>query len=308
MKLSRTTWLIILVLGLAGAYLLMKYLAKPQRSSAYKAVLVDFSEEELTRLRITQLNDTAELIKEGDFWYVGLKNDERVLADTSRISEVIDILQRIRPARMYAKGGNEWPSLQLDSIGIRVEAYEGKEKTLDMVIGRSFPDQGSYSTYVRLFDDSTSYVASNVVSYNIQPHPNEYRSIYILNLELDSIQNISFNDLDAGAQFALQKQDSVWLLQTPTPRVIPTDSLFEYLADIATLSSNNFADNFSVPGSANLSVEVRTSNKTQHVYLYRDTDNWVLQSGAEPSTFFRDSTACNTLWKSSEFFLGFSPQ
>ena len=303
MKLSRTTWLLIFVLGLALAYLLVKYLNKSQRSVAYKSVLVDFSEDALTQLRITQSGDTAELSRDNDFWYIGLPDGRRVVADTARISEVLDILQRIRPARMYAKTARVWSELKLDSTGIRVEAYEQAQKTLDLLLGRSFPDQNTYSTYVRLFSDSVSYVASNVVSYNIQPHPNEYRYVQIINLELDSVQSIAFHNLDAAQQFSLQKQDSIWLLQTSPPQVIHTDSIFEYLADLATLSSNNFVDDFSPPALANLSVEVKTRQETQNVYLYQDAAEWVIQSGIEPSTFFRDSTAFQRLWKTSDFFL-----
>ena len=306
-KLSKTTWLLILVFVLSLGYFLAKYLAKPRRSVEYRSVLVDFSEDKLSKFRITQAGQKAELTKVGDSWQVALPDGRQVTADTTRVREVLDILLRIRPARMYAKTKRIWSEIDVDSTGIRVEAFEAEAKVLDLVLGRSFPDQGSYNTYVRLFDDSISYVASNVVSYNIQPHPNEYRPIKILNVEADSIQSIVFQDLETSQKLSLQRQDTLWLLQSDPPQAIGEQAMFAYLADISTLSSNSFEDDFSPTQSAQRSVQLTTTKETKNVYLYRDQRSWILQSSQDPSTFFRDSTAFDQLWKTSDFFLGLLP-
>lgn len=303
-KISTTTWLLILVLLLGLGYFLKEYFAKPARSADYKAQLVDFQKDKLSMLRLTQGDRKAELSKISEDWKINLSHGKQVATDTAAVGALIDLLLRIRPGRIYAKTGKVWGKLALDTTGTRVEAFENKKKVLDLVVGRteSSPEGGQH-TYVRLYEDSTSYVAPDVAAYSINPDPNSYRATILLSILPDSIQNIHFRDNETGLSLSLQNQDSVWAVDTAPAATIPKEDMQKYLLDMATLSSTVFDDEFSPTRQPTRSIRIASNTQEESVYFYTDEAGWLLQSSNYRDTFFRDSTAMQKIWKSSAFFL-----
>ena len=278
------------------------------RSSGYRETLINLQRESLSRLRISQSKRFAELRRRSGGWEVMLKSGRAVPADTQQVEEIVDLLERIKPARIQAKTRAAWPSLLLDTAGIRVEAFEGEEKTLDIIIGKTeVVSNRGYQTYVRLEDDSVSYVAAGISGFGIQPRANAYRPIWLFNAETDSVSSIQLEDLSTGEQLILQKEDSLWFISTDPPQVIDTDLMWRYLGDISELSSNEFDDEFSFTEKPLRRVSLFLGSTRQTVDFYRGGDDWVLRSSINQNTSFRDSVAAAQLWKSSDFFLDSLP-
>ena len=308
-KLSATYWLLIIVSALGIGYLFVKYIGKTERSSSYKATLVNFAPEALTALTISQGNQVTQLTKRHDTWHVSLPSQKEVPADNEKVQEVIELLLKITPDRIYAKSDDVWGKLGLDTTGVRVEAI-ADQKVLDIVLGRTeFPEneRGSYYTYVRLYDEHTSYVATDVLVYGFRTDPHAYRPTTLFKFQPDSVTHIRFVNNETNDSLRLQKKDSSWFA-APSHTPVTSTPVQDYLRNVSSLSSTaNFKDTFTPIGAPLRSVHIITATDTQAVHFYRNNADWLLQSSINQESFLQDSSATEQLWKSSTFFLDFNP-
>jgi hypothetical protein len=300
--------LVVLVL----VYLAIEFFGGRSRSKSFKAELVEIDTAKVTRVLIDGKEDDLELIKENNAWKVSIGEGKYADAQKSSVKNTLSSLMSIKPSRIAAKDPGKWKDYQVDSAGTRVQVFEGKKATLDLIIGRFGVNQQAmqqqqqmmmggrgmqqFFSYVRLNDEDEVYVAENFMGMSINSDASSYRNRQLLSLTTDSIASIQFN-YPADSAFVLTRQDSTW---TIFGTQADSASVASYLSGIRYLSNSNFVDD--VPPSAlvtpTLSMNIRQNGKADvEVKAYQHPEHqWIIHSSSNPVAYFADESLVDKLF------------
>ena len=155
--------------------------------------------------------------------------------------------------------------------GTRLRVFQDGDKVADIIIGTigflqndqapSSPFQQSrqrFFSYVRLYDDNSIYVCEDFLALNISKETKQYRDSRMLNLTIDSIEQISFV-YPADSGFILQQSTDAWTLNE---KIIPKDKVKQVLEKIAYLTSTNFEDEWRPDGQiATHTILIKSRNQ-----------------------------------------------
>ncbi len=285
-KISSLTLLGILA-ALILIYFGMEFFGGKSRSKSFREELVTIDTAKVSRILIDSKGKMLELRKDDGRWNVGLDKGNFVRAQSSSIKNTLGSLERIKPSRIVAKDPSKWKEYQVDSAGTRVQVFEGKDASLDLVIGRfGVQGQRSFFTYVRLYKENEVYAADNFMGISFGTEASDYRNKQILSLTTDSIAQVRFN-YPADSAYVLTRQDSVWFIGS---QVADSASTAGYLSDIRYVSNSDFVDD--VPASAlvspTLSVVISEKNKPDVMIkaFQHPVYQWIVNSSLNPESYF----------------------
>ena len=276
---------------LVGIYLVVKFTDSSGRSKSFRSELVSVNDEAVTKLEIMSPSDTTVLEKNGESW----KLNGEYVADPATVSTALKTLQSIKPSRLASRSEDSWKDFQVDNTGTRIVAYEGGDKTLDIILGRfDMEGQRSFYSYVRLSEESDVYVAKDFMKMSISTSSKAYRNDDILKVNKDSLTAIQFNYPDSA--FSLIKTENQWLVGD-----MPADSaaVAGYLNGLRFVTSRNFADNPDAPAVYNVVYE--TASGEQQLTAHSGGG---LSSSSNKNEYWVDPATSEKIFKSKAHFLG----
>jgi hypothetical protein len=289
------------LLGILAAlvliYLGMEFFGGKTRSKSFREELVEIDTANVSKILIDSKGKVLELKKEQGAWKVGIDDGKFVRAQSSSIKNTLNSLEQIKPSRIVANNPSKWKEYQVDSAGTRVQVFEGKNTSLDLVIGRfGVQGQRSFFTYVRLYDENEIYAADNFMGISFGSEATDYRNQQILSITTDSLTEIRFN-YPGDSAFALQKADSVWIIGSQ-----PADSTStaDYLSDLRYVNSSDFVDD--VPASAlvspTMSIMIRERNKPEITVkaFQHPVHQWIINSSLNPDSYFASQKVFSELF------------
>jgi hypothetical protein len=294
------------LLGILGVliaiYFIVQYTGNRSRSKSFRSELVTIDTAAVSSIKIKTGADELLIDREAGKWKVTLPTGKKVPATGSSVNGALGSLLSVKPSRLAAKDESKWGDYQVDSAGTRVEVFEGKEKSLDLVLGRfTMEGQRQFSTFVRLFDEPEVYAASNFMGASLTANTTSYRNQQLARFSRDSVYQVTFEYPDSA--FSLNKTDGKWLLDnTPADSANTT----KYLQAIAFLSNRNFVDDFTAVGSPAFTITylIKGANPLK-IAGYLPNGDLVVNSDANPEEFFRDSALRDKVFKGRGYF---SPQ
>lgn len=237
MKKVTTLRLIILLSILLLIYAGTEFFSNSGRSKSLREELVDIDTTKVTLVQITRDGNTITLSKVADGWEVS-GSDNTFTAVASRVKNAITTLQTIKPGRIATRDPGKWKEFQVDTTGTRVEIFEDKDKTLDIVLGRfGMQGQQRFHTYVRLHEDNEVYVADNFISFSVSTDVSSYRNQVLVEFQRDSVESIHLIYPEDSSFQLVRSLDGKWLVDAA-----PADSAetTRYLNSISRLSSSEF--------------------------------------------------------------------
>lgn len=295
-------------------YLGFEFFGGKSRSKSFKTELVEIDTAKVSKVLIEANGETLELLKENNAWKVSIGNGKYAAAQGSNIKSTINALLTIKPSRIAAKNPEKWKEYQVDSAGTRVQVFEGSKNTLDLVVGRFGFDQKSmqqaqqqqqmggrggmpqFYTYVRLGNENEVYVADNFMGMSLNTDASGFRNKEVLSLTTDNITEIQFI-YPADSSFVLNKMDSTWSVLGSQTDSAATAS---YLNDIRNLSNSNFVDDVSPSAlvSPTMSMNIKQSGKADILVkaFQHPVHNWIVNSSANPESYFTDEALVSTLF------------
>ncbi|OGY92273.1 MAG: hypothetical protein A3H70_03465 [Candidatus Komeilibacteria bacterium RIFCSPLOWO2_02_FULL_48_11] len=119
--------------------------------------------DKVTKIRVTGTNGLYENIleKKKDDWIVASAGD--YLINPKYIDDLKDILQNMPKGELASRDKGKHEELQVDKVGIALQAWQGDTLVADAVIGKEGP--GFTFTYIRKADSDNVYL----VPQNIRP-------------------------------------------------------------------------------------------------------------------------------------------
>ncbi len=177
----------------------------------------------------------------------------------------------------------------MDTVGTHIQVFEGREKALDMIIGR-FGVQGrqQFYTFVRLADDDEVYAADNFMGISFPSEPSSFRNTRFLQMETDSITRVTFQ-YPADSSFVLEKQGEEWYIGSQSA---DSSQVADYLSDLRFISSTEFVDDVKPVSliSPTFVVDIKTSNQEdQRLEAFQHpVHGFIFHSSYNPESYFSD--------------------
>ncbi len=188
-KFLNTKTLIILLVILAGIYLVSKLTEKEDRS--FKSEMVSIDSADVTKIVILPKlgGDGKEVMftKTGSEWKLESEG-KTYKPDASAITNILGELMRMKSERVAATDESKWKEFEVsDSTGTRIKLYKDKKLMADLYVGKfnySQPkgpqnpyqqNKGKMSTYVRPAEDNEVYVVDGFIKMSIQANVDNYR-------------------------------------------------------------------------------------------------------------------------------------
>ncbi len=306
-KMSTTTLLVILGV-LVLVYLGVEFFVKKERSSSFRAELVEVDTSKISGINIYG-NDTLNLQRsDAGLWQVENANGKMVEAQSSSVQNLLNTLMSIKPSRIATNDKAKWSEYSVDTAGTRVIVHEGKKKTLDLIVGRFGFDQDAmqqqqmqmggrgmqqFYTYVRLNDEDEVYVADQFMGMSLSSDATSYRNTLVWQLTTDSISSIQF-EYPADSGFVLQRTNELWQVNGAEA---DSANVMEYLNKIRNLNASEFADDVEIASLnqpiVRLDIE---SNQSAGLQFYQHPRyNLLITSSRSPEVVYADPDS--TLYK-----------
>jgi hypothetical protein len=251
-KFLNTKTLIILLVVLAGIYLITKLTEKEDRS--FRSEMVSIDSADVTKIVILpKLGGEGEevmITRMGDDWKLESEG-KSYKADPSSIKNILAELMRMKSERVAAVDESKWSQYEVsDSTGTRIQLHKDRKMIADLYVGKFDYTQpqgpqnpyqqnrGKMSTYVRPAEDKEVYVVDGFIKMSIQPSVNAYRDKTLFASNIDDITKVSFN-YPNNVNYTLSKMEGKWSLNG-----VPTDSTktVRYLNKLARVTSSSFID------------------------------------------------------------------
>jgi hypothetical protein len=238
----------------------------------------------------------VKLFKEGKYWRVQLGNNKSFPAEASKVTNLINMLGRIKANSVAAQSESKWQEFKVDTSGTRVKVFEGNDNTLDMTIGKfSYQQQfRSMSSYVRVKGDKNIYEVDGFLEFAFNQKPDYFRNSILINDDFNNWKRLSFTYPDSSFQLA-KDSSGRWLIND-----LKADSAktVNYLRVLSNLSGSGFIDNpdQSLLNNAAYKLTIESSALgVISVSAFVNPNQFTIHSSQNPDAYF-DGNA-NALWK-----------
>ena len=290
----------IILVVVVGVLIVVRLFKDDGRSEGFESDLIRLDTAAVSRILIESPSDTVDLSQTETGWQAKLDNGKLVPVVLGNIKTTLETLLTIKPSRIVSKSPDKWAEYQVDSEkGTRLRVFQDGDQVVDLVIGtigflqndqqaaNPYQQQRQrFFSYARLYGDNSVYVCEDFLSFNISKETKQYRDNRLLNLTIDSIEQISFV-YPADSGFTLQQTEKTWTLDG---QIIPTDTVKQVLEEITALSSTNFEDAWLPDGqNATHTILVQSRNQpNQELKVFDNLGQLIFYSSLNPSNYFKD--------------------
>jgi hypothetical protein len=292
--------LTILFIVLLGLVVVIFFINSDKNERTFRDKLVDIDTTAVTEMIIHSRANNFEplkIFKEKNKWFVNLKNGKTAAVPDAKMTQSFNELAAVKPKRLASRMKEKWGDFQVDSTGVRVQIFEGSKSSLDIVLGRfNYQQQPrQVSTYVRLYNDNDVYEVDGFLALTFNQDADAFRDGTIIKADYNTWNNLKF-EYPSDSSFTLTKLNGKWSINN-----IETDSAktVNYLKRIATLSNNNFADDFELMPNMIPVYNLTIGNENLQfieVSAYVDSLNYIVTSSQRPDALFDGKTFGNTLF------------
>lgn len=215
---------LLVIFGLVQAF-------SGSKNSRNQATFFRVNSEKLDKIRIVGVNGLYENIleKRDKGWVVANRGEYGVHPDY--ISDLLDILETLPRGEIASRNPEKHEELQVDDLGIVLQAWDGDNLEVDAIIGKEGP--GFVSTYLRRADSDNVYLAGR----NIRPIFNrtDWRDKRVWIFDPLKVTSIDWRYHDA--EISLIKTGDGWKQVSPLSK----DSSDEVVGPVLTSLTDLFA-------------------------------------------------------------------
>ncbi|MEJ2614146.1 MAG: DUF4340 domain-containing protein [Ignavibacteriaceae bacterium] len=277
----------VVLLVLSAVYI---YFDSSREERSFRTDIVNIDTAKVTSISIyPKANNHKEIkiFKEGNNWEVQLTNNNTVPAENSKITNLIYQLSKIKANSVAAQDESKWSEFKVDTSGTRVKIFEGKDNTLDIVIGKfAYHQPRTMMTYVRVKGDKNVYETNGFLEFSFNQKPDYFRDNTIVNDDMSHWKRLTFT-YPADSSFQLIKDSTNhWNINKLK---IDSSKTAIFLRTLSHLTGSEFADN---PDESLLSRAAYTLTIESSalgaitISAYIDSTKYLIHSSQNPDAYF----------------------
>ena len=293
--------ILILFFALLAVFVVVELVDSSKGERSFPDKLVQADADNVTQIRIfprVLRGQAVDLVKEGDVWKVE-SNGKSYNADQSIPGSMISELNKAKPISLAGRNKEQWKAFEVtDSLGTRVQLFEGGDVVADVVIGKFNYQAQKMTSYIRLTDEKDIYGVDGFLSMMFNREIKGFRDPIILKSNKKDWAKLTFT-YAGGDSFELTKTDGKWMVGST-----PADSaaVESYLSGITNLRNSNFVDT-SAPQVPTQSVQIEGNNMMAPIHIdgfFQDEKNFLLQSNQNEGTLFNSPDIAKKLFVTKE--------
>lgn len=281
-------------------WLLARFFDQDEKVSNFRTDLVMLDTAVVSLLKVQAPNKEAiRFEKTAQNWEIR-QGDKIADADHQAIKRLLQTLDDLRPRRLAARSQDKWDRFEVnDSLGTRVQVYAGSDVLADLYIGKYSlmqvpapsgtmpmqPRAPQARSYVRMADEETVYAVDGYLSTSFNKSFNSWRNARFIKLDKNAIRTLAFS-YPSDSSFTLKLKDDQWQMGE---QVADSTKMLRYLNQLSSVTSRNFADDFSAEGKIpdyRLNIEGEGMSATT-IHAYRQDDAYILWNTTRPDVFIR---------------------
>ena len=317
-KKSSYTVLLIILVVLAGIYLIAEYSGSKERS--FESKLSDLDTARITEVYINQPGSPEiTLFRENSGWKIEYE-EESYPADQQQTVRLLTQLMDMTAEKVAALEESKWEELQVtDEKGIRVIAREGHKTAADLFIGRltyvrpsasgaevdpQLAERGKMITYVRPYEETTVYGVEGFLRPSFNRSPEDFRDKTIVALDPMNVDRIRF-DYPSDSSYTLEYRNGKWFADG---MLADSARTVRYLGNMRSQKGQEFANDYDVSArTPDYKLTIEGSNfRPVEVAAYKadSIHQYVITSSINPGSLFRngDYNTFDKIFQEKEFF------
>jgi len=286
---------LILLFGLAVLLYGIAQYWNNQRSSEFKATLLNFLPQEVTRISLAKADQQPfTLLRYGQRWWLSSNNINEP-ANTDLVEDLLLRLRNIRTEEIVTQRPEDWKKYGVGpSEGLEICLYFDEKKNNCLRIGQyTFqPDRQKVAAFARLGQQTEVYAFNGLATGILAGDRNSFRNQDLVRLE----QPVTRLVMQYGEQvFTASNRNNQWLLNDS----LLLDSLvwFAYTSALQKISSTHFADDIDELALNSLRIWQLTlfaGSDSVLLHCYRDTTlqhPFILHSDQHPRTWLTSDSS-----------------
>jgi len=293
--------LLWILLGLVAVFVVTRLTRVRKSEQTLRTELVEIDTSRVTSILLyprAEQGKELEFSRSGSAWDVSMEGTTAP-ANRDQVRNILAELRNLKIEQLVARSSDSWNDYQVnDSLGTRIVVREGKNTTMDLVVGRFHyqpaPQQGynmyqqnrgTGKTYIRLTGEEEVYLADGFLAMSVNQGFNRWRDQTVTRVNTSSVSRI-ICDYPADSGFIAEKTDAGWLVGG-----LPADSasMASYLNRLRRKTHSDFSDGAQPAAEPDFRVTFEGENMpAQSVRAFMQTDSTLLlNSSANPDTWFR---------------------
>lgn len=238
--------LIIIFILLVIAAVIIYFPSSDKNERTFKTELVEVDTSAISEIVFypkTLNGGYYKVYRDDKSWKVTLENGKIASVPKDKADRLIEQILSIKPLRLAGRSKAQWTEFEVDSLATRVVVKEGNSTTLDIMVGKFlFQQPRSVSTYVRLNDETDTYLVEGFLSMSFNQKADTYRDNTIIKGNSKSWDQLIFN-YPADSSFQIVKGDEKWMSNNTLLDSAKTE---KYLLELSRLNNSNFVDELDV--------------------------------------------------------------
>jgi hypothetical protein len=297
--------LLYIFVGLIVIYGGVKLYQKTFTEKTLKTDLIQIDTAKVTKILlypVCEERKEIKFVKEGKKWTVSKGN---IISETDEntVRELLAMVSVAKTKSLASKDKSKWKEFNLtDSASTRIEIFEGKKETLDLLVGKfsyqasnnpygdAYGQGGGISgtTFVRESGEDEVYAVEGFLTLSVNRQFNTFRNSAISHFSANNVKKISFK-YPGDSSFVLTLKDKKWMMDG---QVADSSKVANYINFLSKKSINSFDDSFKPAMSPQCQVtfEGDKASGTIDAYIRGDND-YVINSSTNPKSFFASKYA-----------------
>ncbi len=295
--------LIILFVSLLLVVILVNLADRKKGDRSFKGNLIEYQADQISKILVSPKvmgGEKVEFMKENDQWFV-TANQKKFRADQNLIRSMINGINGLTPESVVSGKKDRWKNYEVtDSLGTRVQLYNGNEQEADVVFGKvSYSAQGGKS-YVRLAGDNTIYRINGMQASECNRDLNGFKDKTVINSDEGNWEKLTFS-YPADSSFVLAKTGEKWELDG---QVADSTEVTRFLNSVAGLNHYQLAKS-DPEGTGNFGLKIEGSklNPAIEVHGFQNGDQFAAASSQNQGVYFEGNSLKEKLFPPKSKFL-----
>lgn len=283
MKQFNNKSLVIVLVVLAGIFLIAKVYRTPKRESNLKDAIVSVDTSKVTEISIVDASDKKGEIKldrDENRWVVHNEN-KTAPVHMQAVKSLMESIATLSAQKLVTRKKEKWDEYGVsDSTATHLVVFEQGKTVADWWVGKN----AGGITYIRVAEEDEVYGIDGMLKTVISKDYNEWRDKTFLAIDKNSVISIAFSYL-GDSSFVLEKKNNSW--KTGAEEVDST-KVENYLNTISSKSLSSFADNFEASGrQPDAYIHIKNNdNSSVTINGWRRENDWVLTSSYQKGVYF----------------------
>lgn len=296
---KKSTILLIIIFVILAITVYLYIIPEPEKITSYdiKDLGLKIDSAYIAKIEIKRDQKSIILENKNGEWFI--TSPINYPADEIAVNTILSSASKLKILSLISTNPAKQSVFQVDSAtGTILNFHDKRGKNISFIIGKMGPTY--MDAYIKPIDLDEVYLSEGIQPWIVSKELNDWRDKNILNLEKDSIKEITFEF--AKDIYTIRKLDEKWYIDNDT---IEKGKLETLLNQISNLRTENFVDSAIVLTQPQLNLYIKEKNfvSVSLIPSVPDSSKYYVKSSTSQQLFQVSRYIANQLLKKKKELL-----